>query len=318
MVIILSGQDTFRSRAKLRQIIAQYRAKNPDGLGLVRFSGEELTETDVVGALAGTSLFSTKRLVIVERPENASDEAQKRMADAAGRSDAVTVFWCDRSLDNGSPLAELAAKRGAQHEEFKPLRGLELNRWIIRYVASCAATIERGAVAALVAAAGSDTWRLANEVEKLAAHADGRSIGARDVAALVTMPVNPQAFAFADALASRDRAAALTLLHEHLEAGDSPQALLGMIGYALRTLFLVSIAAGDLSARPRPAALLAKTLELHPFVVTKALRQSRSFTQEDLQRATQLLADADWYMKTGRLEPELALERFVMAVTLNG
>lgn len=315
MVVILSGVDTFRSRDKLRQIIAQYQTKHPDGLGFTLLQGEELTVSDFAAALSGTSLFSEKRLVVIERPEAAPAEVQEHIGDAVGSLDPVVVLWCAEPLAEDSALAKLAAKRSVQHETFEPLRGSALSRWIAGYAAGIGASLERDAVAGLVAAAKNDTWRLANEIEKLAAHAGGGAITVGDVAALVDAPTSPRAFAFADALASRDRARALALLHEHLEAGDSPQALLGMIGYALRTLHLVRSATADAADRPKPVAALAKTLALHPFVVTQALRHAQGFASEDLRRATQLLADTDWYMKTGRFDPALALERFVVAVT---
>lgn len=315
MIIILSGADTFRSRDKLRQIIAQYQTKHPDGLGLARLQGEELTVSDLAAALAGASLFSEKRLVVIERPEAASADVQEYIGDAAGSPDPVVVLWCAGALTKESVLATLAAKRSVTHESFESLRGPALSRWIARYAAGIGASAERDAVAGLVAAVGNDTWRLAHELEKLAAHAGDKAITAADVVGLVAAPTSPRAFAFADALAGRDRARALTLLHEHLEAGDSPQALVGMVGYALRTLHLVRGASADAGAQPKPIAVLAKTLALHPFVVTKALRHVQGFAPEDLRRATQLLADTDWYMKTGRLDPALALERFVVAVT---
>ncbi len=315
MIIILSGADTFRSRDKLRQIVAQYQTKHPDGLGLVRLHGEELTVAGLAAALSSASLFSEKRLVVLERPEAAPAEVQERIGDAAGSSDSVVVLWCAGAFAKDSVLAMLAATRSVTHETFEPLRGPALSRWITRYAADIGASVERDAVAGLVAAAGNDTWRLANEIEKLAAHAGGRAITAADVAALVATSASPRAFAFADALAGRDRARALTLLHEHLEAGDSPQVLVGMIGYALRTLRLVRGTTADAGVQPKPIAVLAKTLALHPFVVTKALRHVQGFAPEDLRRATQLLADTDWHMKTGRLDPALALERFVVAVT---
>ncbi|MBI4099073.1 DNA polymerase III subunit delta [Candidatus Parcubacteria bacterium] len=324
MVIILSGSDTFRSREKLRRIMLQYQQKFPAALGLVRLTGEEMNRVDPVEALRGNSLFRHKRLVVLERPHESSAEVQTRLAQSLGSqelidsTDTIAVLWCAGALKKDSDFEKLAARRSVQAESFDSLEGPAVKRWVAKYVSERGAAIEPAAVAALVDTAGNDTWRLAAELEKLAAYCEGRPITAADVAVLVARPEMPQTFALADAVARRDRARALELLHQHLAAGDSPQALVGMIGYALRTLLLVVSAGPD-----QPTAVLAKTLELHPFVVTKARQQvstrgAHGFTPPEIGQAVRLLADTDWYMKTGRIEPELALERFVVSVTRSG
>lgn len=317
MIIVLHGVDTFRSREKLRQLVARYQEKYPAGLGLFRFSGDEARPSDIEDALRGGSLFQTKRLVVIERPDAADAAGQERLIalaqskDVAESTDTVAVLWFGGVLKRDSGFGKLAADKRVRAEGFDPLEGAALRRWTAKYVAGFGVKIEADAAARLAAVAGSDTWRLAMELQKLASFVGSRAtISKRDVDALVARPASPQTFAFADAIASRDRAAALALLHEHLSAGDSPQALLGMIGYALRTLSLVGS-----GAPTQPAVTLAKTLALHPFVVHKTLRLVAGFPPQEVGRATQLLADADWYMKTGRLDPALALERFVMAVT---
>ncbi|MBI2625593.1 hypothetical protein HYW68_00890 [Candidatus Parcubacteria bacterium] len=310
MVIILSGSDTFRSREKLRRIMLQYQQKFPAALGLVRLTGEEMNRVDPVEALRGNSLFRHKRLVVLERPHESSAEVQTRLAQSLGSqelidsTDTIAVLWCAGALKKDSDFEKLAARRSVQAESFDSLEGPAVKRWVAKYVSERGAAIEPAAVAALVDTAGNDTWRLAAELEKLAAYCEGRPITAADVAVLVARPEMPQTFALADAVARRDRARAL--------------ALVGMIGYALRTLMLVASASPEQSV-----AVLAKTLELHPFVVTKARQQisargAHGFTPPEIGQAVRLLADTDWYMKTGRIEPELALERFVVSVTRSG
>lgn len=318
MIIILHGADTFRSRGKLRQIIAQYQKKHVGNFGFVRFEGGGMEPGDISAALRSDSLFRAKQLVVIERPDEADQLAELVGAnDLVASTDTIAVVWFAGPIKSDSRFAKLAARKAVQAQRFDPLERAALTRWVARFVRDLGAAIEPNAVAALCAAAGSDTWRLANELEKLVAHAGDRPITVGDVAALVDAPASPRAFAFADALAGRDRARALALLHEHLEAGDSPQVLVGMIGYALRTLHLVQRARTDAEVRATPVATLAKTLALHPFVVTKTLKQAERFPQQEVGRAMQLLADTDWYMKTGRLEPAAALERFVMAVTVS-
>jgi DNA polymerase III subunit delta len=75
----------------------------------------------------------------------------------------------------------------------------------------------------------------------------------------------------------------LLLAKEHLTSGGSPQALSTVLG-------------------------------IHNYPAEKAGKQSRSFTILQLERIYRLLQEYDWKMKTGRIEPILALDLLVASL----
>ena len=67
----------------------------------------------------------------------------------------------------------------------------------------------------------------------------------------------------------------------------------------------------ELSAQRRRPDDIATELGQRPFVVRKALEQVRSFGAGDLERLHDRLLDLDLATKTGRIQPDVALELFV-------
>ena len=53
---------------------------------------------------------------------------------------------------------------------------------------------------------------------------------------------------------------------------------------------------------------MAKQLKLPPFAVKIAMGQSRTFQEKDLLNILDVLADADYKMKSGKMEKRLLLE----------
>jgi DNA polymerase III delta subunit len=53
---------------------------------------------------------------------------------------------------------------------------------------------------------------------------------------------------------------------------------------------------------------------MHPFVVKKSLQQASKFTLEELKKIYQKIFQVDLDIKTGRIEPEVALDLFIAGI----
>ncbi len=59
---------------------------------------------------------------------------------------------------------------------------------------------------------------------------------------------------------------------------------------------------------------IAVKAKMHPFVIQKSVEQCRRFEMEDLKKIYQKLFDADLAIKTGKINPRLALDLLVVSV----
>lgn len=98
MLFILYGPDRYRSRKKLNEIIAEYRAKTGSDLNMHRIDMEEQDPATLKAMLEVQSLFAPKKLVIVEYPWSAQNAAgadvlAERMKEIASSKELIVLLW---------------------------------------------------------------------------------------------------------------------------------------------------------------------------------------------------------------------------------
>jgi len=59
---------------------------------------------------------------------------------------------------------------------------------------------------------------------------------------------------------------------------------------------------------------MAQELNLHPFVIKKSLWQARKFSLEELKRIYRKIFQIDLNIKTGRLDPQIALDLLITEI----
>lgn len=181
--------------------------------------------------------------------------------------------------------------------EFTALKGAQLSAWIRSYCTGNGRAIDTDALEELVARIGSDTWMLANELEKLCAYAPER-ISRPAVTALVPLPQQQDEWELSNAIAAHDKRGAIAALHRRIAAGAPEPLLIGNVASAVRSLLMVR----DLLDRGRPNAAIAAATGLHPYVVMKTVRGARMFKPDSLLAAHRNLATLDRAMKDGRAD----------------
>jgi DNA polymerase-3 subunit delta len=169
--------------------------------------------------------------------------------------------------------------------------------------------IDNRAAWALIDAVGGELRELDTSLEQLATRlGKGAKVGVGEIRRAFPRYSDERVFALTDAVGERRLPVAMTALRRLLEQGDEPLMVLGALaGHVRRMLTARS------HAEAGPAAL-AGALGLPQWRAEKLHRQVRSFREEDLGRAIELLAAADVQMKGGDLSPEIALERAVIRI----
>ena len=179
-----------------------------------------------------------------------------------------------------------------------------MENWLKKEIANKGSQIEPAAVKKLILFVGADLWRLANETDKLASYKAGKLIIVQDVDSLVGAEVVSDIFKTVDALGQRQKALAFKLLHQHLEQGESEIYLFSMLAYQFRNLLLVK----DQLERGAQFNALAAKLKIHPFVLRKSFDQAKNFSLSALKKIYSRLAEIDIQIKSGRIEPRVALD----------
>lgn len=231
------------------------------------------------------------------------------LIDGTLAADNPVVTWATRWL-KGRTDAETAGV--VRH--FEAPKPALLAGWLERRAAATGGEIAPDAADALAEAITRegqvDLAVAGSELEKLLTYAGDRCVTAADVALLVTPIDIERVYALLDALSERRGARAAAVLHRYLDEGEPPLRLLALVARQFRILALTR----SLCDRGTPASELPQLLPIPPFAVAKAVRQARGFTSRELAGALRLLLRADTEVKTGRMDPTLALDLFVSRI----
>lgn len=299
MVIFLYGSDTYRLAERAKALKAGFIKKyDPTGNGVSTLLAQEILAEQIPSKLLSGGLFSTKRCVVLKDVFNVKDKAAEILVTTLDKVDADSVIICTAEK-LPKPANALSARllKAGRVEEFKSLEPLGVTQWLKQQVAAKQATIDAAAVQYLVQACGSNLWRLNNVVNQLADY--NPTITLETANLFVESALDDDIFHFTDALAERNAARAISLLHQQLESGANPFYLLTML--ARQASLLLQVKAGGKAAEG-----------LHPYVVKKTMMHAERFSQEQLVHLYQQLTEADLKLKSTSLSEAVLLDQLVV------
>lgn len=319
MIIFLYGPDSFRSRQKLNEIIEQYRKINKGGLSLGRFDAQISGFQEFRDEFRTTPMFKEKKLIVLENVFLKSSTSSafregflKNFEIFSDSGDIVLIYDNGLEILKTDPLIKVLQKK-AKVQEFEFLEGLKLRNWIKKELERQNVEMGERALEKILRFVGNDLWRLSNELQKLANYKFGQKnseITEKDVELLVKPRVEMEIFETIDAIVSKNKKLAAVLMRKHLEAGDSPLYLLHMMNFQFRNILEVK----DLLERGRFHEPALKKLGLHPFVLRKSCSQAQNFSFQEIKKIYQKIFEADFNVKTGKLDPQSALEVFIAEI----
>jgi DNA polymerase-3 subunit delta len=322
-VLILHGEDDFSLEESFKALIAGYRAEPNADLNTAEFEGSETSVAEILSAASAFPFMASRRLVIVRgllsflTRKGAGEGAKKSLeyltAALPTLPDWSQLVFIERGkLPESSKIVKTAAEQG-EVRLFSPPK--DSADWISKRAKSYYGTSIDSAAAHALASVTQNDLRLADsELAKLAAYLDGgRPITEDDVALLTPYVAEANIFNMVDALGAGNGRKAARLAHQLLEQQEDIFALFGMINRQFRLLLLVKEHLNTGGSRDKNA--IAGALGINPFVADKLSVQSRSFSLLDLEGIYRALQDYDVKMKTGRIDPVLALDLLIAALS---
>jgi len=309
MIYFLYGQDTYRSREEMRKIVEENkkaclagRQANSDWLDFARIDAKE-GEAEILEKIHQSvntiSMFNSKKLVIVENVFSLDEEIQERIqklleSKNAGKDQDTTIIFWNEEAKKGSKLFKYLTEK-AKTKEFGPLNKANLKNWVKEHINACEAAINNQALEMLIENVGSDLWKMANEIDKLANYS--KKIKIEDVELLIRPEIDLNIFEMVDAIGYKNKSKAIKLFNQHLEQGDNELYLLSIFAYQIRNL--IKVKSGG-------------KLEMSPFVAQKTKQQAKSFNMEELKKIYRGLMTIDFDSKIGKADAKTALELFMI------
>lgn len=325
--------------------------KNADICTVDFSSGESRfdLESKAMEVLRGNSLFSSDKLTIIKnlwstqrkskKSEDGAKEEEKsgktgtledfliKQMERIGNRDEL-FFLEERSLDKRSrayKFFEGLVKSGkADAREFVMPIGFKFNTWLEERIKKQGGEISKSNLDFLAMLLGKgmevrergevvaayDLYQASSEIEKLISYCDGKEIGKDDILLLVSAGSDMNIFNLIESIGRHDRNRAISILSGQIREGYNENYILTMLVYHFRNLISVKSLLGE----GMGSAEIARRTRIHPVAVEKSIGYLKMLSESQLVMIYEKLHKADLSMKTGKMEPELALDLIVAAI----
>ncbi|WP_102274501.1 DNA polymerase III subunit delta [Cytobacillus massiliigabonensis] len=284
-------------------------------------SSYDLEETPIDVALEDAETFpfmGEKRLIFLQNPVFlTSGKTKEKVEHNLAKLEAylkepspysIVVFTAPyEKLDERKKVTK-ELKRNAAVLEAKKLSEAELKAWIKERSALNGVEIDDKATEMLLTLAGTNLFTLTSEVDKLALYVgSGSEIDEATVEKLVARSLEQNIFSLIDKIVNRQVEGALRIYYDLLKQNEEPIKILSLITGQFRLIYQVK----ELARRGYGQQQIAGHLKIHPFRIKLAAGQARLFADEELAHIINLLAEADYQMKTGGMNKVMLIEMFL-------
>ena len=304
MIYFIYGKDSYRSKKKLEEIIEGYKKVHKSGLNLIYIDAKNVSFKDFYSSFKITPMFAEKKLIILTNVFDSTkfqEELFENIKNIEELKDIVIIYETE-AADKRIKLFK-SLEKNVKCQEFDDLQPAQLKKWTLLEFEKNKVAINSDALDLLIGFVGNDLWQMTNEINKLANYKSGSVVKKQDVELLVKPNIENDIFKTIDALASKNKKLALSLLYKHLDNGDFPLYLLTMFAYQFKNFLIIKELQGN-----HPYGAIVKKSGLHPFVVQKSFYLCNQFSMPELKKIYQKIFQADLDIKTGKIEAETALD----------
>jgi DNA polymerase III delta subunit len=330
MVFLLHGEDPFRTRLRVGELVDSLLAgeagepgnlsQRPSprfggALGLTRIDARSDAVDAITMAGQSQGLFAAveeRQVVLVEHAQalTGAEFLASFPAESALVLVSVEALKAGRGRARGRAKPGVPAELslpdavhaiGGRVERIGQLLPFEVKAWIGARARLHMVALQPDAMDALAFALGPDTERIENEVQKIAAYANGAMVTATDVRGLVSGAIESDIFELTKAVVQRNHRVAVPLLERLLTEGNAPQQILALLLWQFRVLLFASRSPSN-----QDAEKIAKAIRSSPGAIFRYVQYARGVGQADITRAYESLYATDISIKTGRAESDEA------------
>ncbi len=316
-VYFLYGEEDFFQRELTAALMRRWITPDNRDFNLETFDAKTSTVHEWIGAVKTLSFFGGEKLVIVRGLDEAEwdDSNVPPLLDyvSAPAPESCLVLTARKADRKRKVYKALTKLKGAG--ECTAPREAALIPWLRNRAKESGRALSPGAARLMVERVGLKPGLLAGELEKVITFAgEAKSIDEKAVMEVVGEMRLEKIFDLTDALKAKNPAKALRILRNHLEHGEQPLQLLGMIAWQFRLIWEVK----HHQTTGTPPSHIAKKMGIQPFQAEQALRYTGKFSEGQLREGFRSLFRADRELKGSGKAPEGILETLVLSLCSGG
>ena len=198
--------------------------------------------------------------------------------------------------------------------EFAKQDQRDLIAWVTRHFAANKKRISTDLCAYLIDITGGTMTALSGEIDKICAYSGAEEIKKSDIDAVTEPVLDAVVFQMTDQLSAGRYDQAVQKLQQLLKMQQEPLAILGAIGGHYRRIS----AARTLLDAGKSTYDLQKLCGIPDYPARKTMEAARRLTAEFCRKASELVLETDYRMKTSFDEPERLLELLILRLAQEG
>lgn len=334
-IYLLHGEEGVLISEELRRLKTELAI---DPMSIEMLDGAEVDVSQIAQAIQSTPMLfaqGQKLIIIRDLPLFKTGKADKDEGDTDKSDDKETetqylaslledlnedttvIFTFEESSDWKNPrkvdkrrkFYKTIKKLGAIQEfnRFADWDTARLSAWVRERVQKDGKTITTDAIQTLCSIVGGQLGMMSLEIKKLVTYLGERSEIKVDDVLTLTSAGQIASFALVNALRDKDFASAIKALRNMLYYGENEVALLNKIVSQFRTLLQIRY----LQDQKTPYGDATRIIGGHPYAIKLLFEAAKKFKLAELKDIFQILAEADYKLKTGQLDKEVILEMII-------
>jgi DNA polymerase-3 subunit delta len=317
MVIYIYGEDTFRSRQYLQEQVERFKqTRDPQGYNVVFLDAQKCESGKITSEILATPFLAEKRMLVVENILSISDkdflqQLIDRIKNNKIPESNIVIFWQGEKLGKVKEVKDLHALLSKEKyaKELELLIGSHLTNFIASEAKNRGANISVVAINYLAQNIAGDMWLLNSLLDQLIALAHDKEISLADVNLFLEEKVDDNVFNMVEAIVSGNKKQAFKLVTEQRRLGEDDFKLFGLIVWQFRIILQMHSLFDE--QNNISSDVMAKELDLHPFVVKKNLSLIKKYNKKQLSDIYEQLLKIDFKAKTGQGDLGLMLDLLI-------
>lgn len=339
-VVLICGKEQLLVKWAVNEIIKKNVNEATKALDLVRIDANRTSIAAITEACDTMSLFSAKKVVLVEdfypaegrtkkrkeRGESSAEEFTDSVVDDHIDWDEISsylpnisdgtllVFICDIP-DATSEIFKVIGKCGKVYV-IKTLQGADLRSFVEKRVKAAGKSIRPNVLRELIDFTGYNDkdseytlYNLENDINKILAHSKGEEITSADIKAGTIGNIDHDIFELLDAISTGRKDEAYRLFFNEMRNQDSVLPLLSQVISQFERILFVR----EMRDESKNLDEMCKILRQKPgdFKIKKAYGFSEYYSSKKLKQILKHAYEVDSQIKLGLLPESLALEMFI-------
>lgn len=309
------GEEKLLIDEAIQNIKESIIPKHAISLDYIELDGKKVSDDMIMNICTTVPMVSSKKLIVIKDAyflesnsrKNAGIDIDKLYSTLSRLSDYICVVFSCNKPDKRKKLYKLFDKKGFV-KNFKKPNLDEKARWIQNRAKKYGKNMTNSA-AYFLAEYTKELYQADEEIKKLAFFLGNRkNIRKEDLNLIFSKSIENNIFEMMDHIGKKQSGKAIEVLNDLLMKGEKGIVILFML--SKHVINLISVKAMEAYTFNE----IKQILKLHPFVLKKAIKQSKNFSLQELKNALKLCQTIDLNLKQGKINEKLGLEILITEI----